>query len=164
MSKKSKRRRPKTRRRAPARFTAGSPVRVKTGTTVPDFPDIPLGGWSGRVIALNERSNPPTYLIEWDRCTLEQMHPVYRKRCERDGLGLESMWLDEDDIEPDTGEPAAIEQPTRIITRPLKLRNQDDRIRAIFGRTSDDALPEVDRPIVAGCARCASLQVPGDAC
>jgi hypothetical protein len=117
---------------------------VKTGTTVPDFPDIPLGGWSGTVIDVDERSNPPSYLIEWDRCTLNQMHPVYRKRCQRDGVRLESMWLDEDAVEPDTGEPVPIEQPTRIISRPLKMSNQDDRIRAICGLTSDDPLPEVD--------------------
>lgn len=29
---------------APARFAVGTQVRVKPGTTVPDFPDIPLGG------------------------------------------------------------------------------------------------------------------------
>ena len=27
------------------------------------------------------------------------MHPVYRKRCERDGLGLETMWLGEEDVD-----------------------------------------------------------------
>jgi hypothetical protein len=37
------------------------------------------------------------------------MHPVYRKRCERDGLELESMWLGENDIEPDSGGPPVIE-------------------------------------------------------
>ena len=111
---------------------------MKTGTTVRDFPDIPLGGWSGTVIERDESWNPPSYLIAWDRYTREQMHPVYRKRCERDGLELESMWLDEVDIEPDTGEPAAIEPPTRILTRPLKPSNQEDRIRAIFGLSSDD--------------------------
>jgi hypothetical protein len=145
MSKKSRRRRQKPRKRpAPARFATGIQVRVKTGTTDPDFPDIPLGGWSGMVLEVNHRSNRTTYLIEWDQRTLEHMHPIYRKRCERDGLGLESMWLAEDDIEPDTGEPIPIEQPTPIITRPLKMSDQDDRIRAILGLTSDDSLPEVD--------------------
>ena len=85
--------------RTPARFAAGAQVRVKPGTTDPDFPDIPLGGWAGTISEVDERSAPPTYLIEWDRHTLDHMHPVYRKRCERDGLELESMWLGEDDIE-----------------------------------------------------------------
>jgi hypothetical protein len=148
MSKKSRRRRPRTRKRpAPARFATGIQVRVKTGATVPDFPDIPLGGWSGTVIEVDDRSNLPSYLIEWDRCTLDQMHPVYRKRCERDGVGLESMWLGEDDVEPDTGEPVAIEQPTRIITRPLKMSDQDDRIRAICGLPATTPCPRWMRRI-----------------
>src|SRR5262245_22927393 len=130
--------------RTPARFAVGAQVRVKPGITVPDFEDIPLGGWSGAIREVDQRSAPPTYLIEWDRRTLEHMHPVYRKRCERDGLDLESMWLGEDDLEPDTGGPAAVEQPTEIRTRPLNPKDQDDRVRIALGLTSDDPLPEVD--------------------
>jgi hypothetical protein len=146
MSKKSKKRRPKGRKPpAHAKFATGIQVRVKKGRTVPEFPDIPLGGWSGTIMERDASLSPPDYLVEWDRYTLEQMHPVYHKRCQRDGLELESMWLDEDDIEPDTGAPAAIEQPARIFTRPLKPGDQNDRIRAIFGLTSDDPLPEVSQ-------------------
>src|SRR5262249_49743301 len=85
-----------------------------------------------------------TYLIEWDRQTLDHMHPIYRKRCERDGLELKSMWLGEDDLEPDSGGPAVIEQPTRIVSRPLNPKDEDDRVRIALGLTSDDPLPEVD--------------------
>jgi hypothetical protein len=122
----------------------GHHVRVKPGTTDPDFPDIPLGGWAGTIRDVNQRSNPPIYLIEWDQHTLDHMHSVYRKRCERDGLELKSMWLGEDDIEPDSGGSVIIEQPTSIVTRPLSKNKQDDRIRAIFGLTSDDPLPPVN--------------------
>jgi Calcium binding len=114
---------------------------VKPGTSDPDFKDIPLGGWSGTITAVDETTRRPTYLIEWDKRTLDQMHPVYLKRCERDDLELESMWLEDGDIELDTGEPVAIQQPTQIITRPLAKHDQDDRIRAIFELTSDDPLP-----------------------
>ncbi len=124
-----------------ARYGVGSHVRVKPGTTDPDFEDIPLGGWGGEISEVDQRSNPPTYLIEWDQHTLDHMHPVFRKRCERDGLEMESMWLGEDDLEPDSGGLAVIEQPTSIVTRPLSKDDQDDRIRAIFGLTSDDPLP-----------------------
>jgi hypothetical protein len=130
--------------RTTARFATGAQVRVKPGTTDPDFPDIPLGGWAGAIREVDQRSDPPTYLIEWDRHTLDHMHPVYRKRCERDGLELERMWLGEDDIEPDTGGPAIIEQPTSIVSRPLNEKDQDDRVRMALGLTSDDPLPGVD--------------------
>jgi hypothetical protein len=119
-------------------------VRVKRGTTDPDYADIPLGGWAGTVREGDHRTNPPTYLVEWTRSTLQQMHPIYRKRCERDGLELESMWLDEDKLEPDTGEAAIMEQPTNIRTRPLNEKDQDDRVRMALGLTGDDPLPEVD--------------------
>jgi hypothetical protein len=130
--------------RTTARFATGAQVRVKPGTTDPDFPDIPLGGWAGTIQDLDQRSAPPTYLIEWNRRTLDHMHPVYRKRCERDGLELESMWLGEDDIEADTGGPTAIEQPTSIVSRPLNPKDEDDRVRIALGLKSDDPLPEVD--------------------
>jgi hypothetical protein len=130
--------------RMPARFTAGAQVRVKPGTTIPDFSDIPLGGWAGTISEVDQRSAQPTYLIAWNRHTLDHMHPVYRKRCDRDGLELASMWLGEEDIEPDTGEPPVIEQPRSILTRPLNPKDEDDRVRMALGLTSDDPLPEVD--------------------
>ena len=142
--KKKKPRRPKVKSSFSARYGVGNHVRVKPGTTVPDFEDIPLGGWAGAICEVDQRSNPPTYLIEWDQRTLDHMHPVYRKRCERDGLGLDSMWLDESDLEPDSGEPAVIEQPTSIVTRPLSKDDQDDRVRIALGLTSDDPLPPMN--------------------
>jgi hypothetical protein len=142
-----KKKRPKRERASPtfpARFAVGDRVRVKPGTTVPDFEDIPLGGWAGTITEVDQRSNPPTYLIEWDKHTLDHMHPVHRKRYERDGLELESMWLGQDDLEVDSSEPPVIEQPTNIVTRPLRSDDQDDRVRIALGLTSDDPLPDVD--------------------
>ena len=40
--------------------------------------------------------------------------------------------------------PAAMEQPTNIVTRPLSMDEPDDRIRMVFGLTSDDPLPKPD--------------------
>ena len=96
----------------PPRFESGTKVRVKHGVRVPDFPDIPLGGWAGMVKEVEQAEGQTTYLIVWDRTTLRGMHPVYRKRCERDGLELDSMWLGEEDLEADDGTRVPIEQPT----------------------------------------------------
>jgi hypothetical protein len=151
--------------RTPARFATGAQVRVKPGTTDPDFPDIPLGGWAGTIQEVDARSAPPTYLIEWNQQTLDKMHPVYRRRCERDGLGLESMWLAEDDIEPDIGGPAVIEQPTNIVTRSLNENDEDDRVRIALGLTSDDPLPQVDEDTLRAYYRylAAHLTLPFEA-
>jgi len=142
--KKAKRTRHEKKSRTPARFATEAQVRVKPGTTDPDFPDIPLGGWAGTIRDVDQRSAPPTYLIAWNKHTLDHMHPVYRKRCERDGLELESMWLGEDDIEPDSGGPAVIEQPKSIVSHPLNPKDEDDRVRIALGLTSNDPLSEVD--------------------
>lgn len=128
---------------APPRFEPGTKVRVRHGVRDPDFPDVPLGGWAGTVKEVHRARGETTYLVTWDRRTLASLHPVYRKRCERDGLEFEAMWLGEGDIEPDEGEPAPIEQPGRIETRPLSEKDQDDRVRMVFGLTHEDPLPDV---------------------
>jgi hypothetical protein len=102
---------------------------------------MPIGGWCGSVAEVETSSQPCGYLIRWDQRTLGQMHPVFVKRCQRDDLEIDRMWLDETDLEADRGEMLAIEQPTAINTPPLDPSNQDDRIRAVFGLTTDDPLP-----------------------
>jgi len=126
-----------------AKFALNEFVRVRSGVTDPDFPDTPLGGWAGKIVEV-QSGDLPTYLIRWNKTTLASIHPIYRKRCERDGFAFEEMWLAEDDFEPDTGCPVVLEQPTKIVTPPLSMKDQDDRIRAVFGLTRDDLLPDVD--------------------
>ena len=128
---------------APAKFSVGTIVRVKAGTRDADYPDMPIGGWTGTIQDVDQQAHPKLYLVEWNQDTLDQMHPVYRKRCQRDDLEMESMWLVEDELELDTGEPTKVEQPTNLVSRPLSKDDQDDRIRAIFELTSDDPLPHV---------------------
>src|SRR5436853_614499 len=41
---------------ASARFAVGALVRVRAGTVVPDFADIPLGGWAGTISEVDTRS------------------------------------------------------------------------------------------------------------
>jgi hypothetical protein len=143
-------------------FRMGNKVRVKYGVIDPDFPDIPLGGWTGIVTEVEQADGQITYEIKWDKRALSGMHPVYRKRCDRDGLGLETMWLGEEDIEPDDGIPVSIEQPTKIKTPPLSEKDQDDRVRMALGLTHDDPLPEVSRKTLLAYYRylAANLKFP----
>jgi hypothetical protein len=131
--------------RGPAspRFEPGAKVRVRYGVADPDFPDIPLGGWAGAIETVEIVDDQITYEVKWDRKTLDGMHPVYRKRRERDGLDLEPMWLGQENHEADDGIPVPIEQPTRILTPPLSEKDQDDRVRGALGWTHEDPLPEV---------------------
>lgn len=137
MSKRTKKHKPP----APARFKIGDRVRVRPGTRDDDHPDIPLGGWAGTISEVHNRG---MYSVRWSQETLASIHPIYKRRCAIDGTVLEEYWLGEDDLELDPGEPLAIEQPTHITPRPLSVENQGDRVRMVFGLTSDDSLPAVD--------------------
>jgi len=126
----------------PPQFRSGDKVRVKLGTRDPDFPDFPLGGWAGTIRELDQDSERHLYEVIWTDATLEQAPPIYRHRCEREGLDPESMWLAEEELILDPGGPVALEPPGQLIPRPLQPFDQEDRIRAILGLTSDDPLPE----------------------
>jgi Calcium binding len=126
------------------RFQVGDKVRVKPGVSDPDFPDMPLGGWSGTVTEIIEHEGQVNCVFELDERTLASLHPIFKQRSEIDGLDIGFMGVCQEDIEPDDGTLRPIEQPTVIVPRPLSPDDQDDRVRMVFGLTHDDFLPEVD--------------------
>jgi hypothetical protein len=95
------------------KFAVADSVRVKSGVMDPDYRDIPLGGWRGTISQVWEVT-PPLYLIQWDGETLENIPPIYRKRCQRDGFVLEEIWLSEEELEADLGGPVLMEQPPGV--------------------------------------------------
>jgi hypothetical protein len=125
------------------RFNVGDKVRVSSGVSDADYDDLTIGGWAG-TIAEVENGTPPTLLVRWSRQTLKKQSPIDRKRSERDGFDGSEMWLVEGDLEPDIGGPITVEPPHIVVTRPLSMNDQDDRIRAVFELTSDDPLPKAD--------------------
>lgn len=60
----------------------------------------------------------------------------------------ERYWLGQDDLEPDDGGPLEIEGPEEITTEPLSHKDQDDRIRMVFGLDSNDPLPKADEEML----------------
>ena len=127
------------------RFSVGDKVRVKRGVFACKYADIPLGGWAGTIIEV-QYSPKSRYLIEWNPKTLESIHPIYERRCERDGRKHTEMWLAHADVVRDKGGRLSIVAPKTIISAPLSKHNQEDRIRAVFGLTSDDLLPSAIDP------------------
>jgi len=123
------------------KFKIGDQVRVKHGITDVEYPDMPMGGWAGTISEIHKEG---MYTVRWSRETLDAIHPVFKKRCERDGMVLEEYWLGDDDLESDSGDPPEIDHPKEIKTKPLSPKDQDDRIRMVLGLTSNDPLPDVD--------------------
>lgn len=126
----------------PTKFQVGERVRVKQGIRDADYPDMPLGGWVGTISEVHDHG---MYTVRWSQDTLDAIHPVYLKRCERDGMDSEQYWLGDDDLELDAGGPLTLEHPTKIRTTPLSPNDQDDRVRTVFDLTSNDPLPDVDK-------------------
>ena len=87
------------------RLSVGSLVRVKRGVTAPNDPEMPLGGWCGRVYELSGS----LCLVHWSGATLEAVRPAYRERWEQDDEDFRTMWLHEKMLEADPGEPLCIE-------------------------------------------------------
>ena len=128
-----------------AAFAKGDLVRVKPGVVHDRYPDIPLGGWVGKVKRIGWLT-PLDYTVRWTKPTLHQTHPVFRTRCRRDEMKPSKYWLAEDQLEAAAEEtPVAMEQPTNLVTRPLSSDDPDDRVRMALGLTSDDGLPGADR-------------------
>ena len=87
-------------------FQVGDKVRVKPGVIDPDFPDMPLGGWTGTITEIIEHEDQINCVFELDERTLASIHPIYEQRCEIDGLDYRFfMGLGQDEIEPDDGTP-----------------------------------------------------------
>ena len=124
------------------KFTVGDRVRVKRGVMDLGYSDMPLGGWAGTVIEVRDEGE--TCVVRWSRETLSAIHPVFKSRCEIDGCDYEEYTFDEDDLEPDPGGPLDIVHPTEITTEPLSPRDENDRVRMVFGLTSNDPLPGVE--------------------
>ena len=88
------------------KFTVDSQVRVKKGVTAPNCPDMPMGGWCGKVY----QASGSICLVHWSETTLEAIHSIHRERWQRDGVDFRLMWLRENVLEADSGEPLCIEQ------------------------------------------------------
>ena len=124
----------------PARCQGPGQIRV----IVPDFSDIPLGGWSGTITEVEQSEGVTVFLIKWDR-----RRSRMSTRSTASGVsGTDLKWKPcgwvRRTSSPTTAPPFPIEQPTTIVTPPLSVKDQDDRIRAVFGLTHDDPIPQVN--------------------
>ncbi len=76
-------------------FAKGELVQVKHGVAHEQYPDIPLGGWVGKIKRIGWLT-PIAYAVHWTQQTLGQAQAVYFNRCQRDHLKPHRHWLEED--------------------------------------------------------------------
>lgn len=80
----------------------GDAVRVKTGTACPEFPELDMGGWQGRVTVVSDvgADLEPTVDIAWDSITLRHLPEWYVADSLRRGLSVGEYVLAMSDVEP----------------------------------------------------------------
>ena len=82
-----------------------APILPGKGATAFKHTDMSLGGWCGRVYQVSGA----ICLVHWSEATLKAIHPSHRERWQRDGVDFQVMWLQENVLEVDPGEPLCIE-------------------------------------------------------
>ncbi|HVC95986.1 MAG TPA: SEC-C metal-binding domain-containing protein [Pirellulales bacterium] len=126
---------------AQPRFQRGDVVRVKSGVRHYNYPDLPIGGWTGEIVEIDLDGDGHDFRVDWSIVTLGNMHRVYVERCERDDMDESTMWLAGDELEADDGAPATIEQPNFPA---WAMHAGDEQLAAIFGLGDDDPIPDTD--------------------
>jgi hypothetical protein len=83
------------------KIKTGDIVIVKQGVNEPDLEEFEIGGWQGRVIAIDTKFDKGNVLctIEWDSITLGRIPSKYIEQSEREGLEWEKMTLFESELE-----------------------------------------------------------------
>jgi hypothetical protein len=125
----------------PPRFAVGDRVRVRSGTHLPDYPDIPLGGWAGVIEEHETPRSANLYLVCWNDGTLEAMPAIFRMRVDPTAQPNASALA--------TGPRAGCRRSHRWSNRrrwfPAAASElPEDRVRKLFGLTSDDPLPPIN--------------------
>jgi hypothetical protein len=82
------------------KLPSGTPVRVKPGILMPEFPDVDISGWTGMVSDSQGRGPDLKYFVEWDSATLARIPEAYRRHCESNGLFHGMVCLKGAEIEP----------------------------------------------------------------
>ena len=83
-----------------SRLAPGSTVRVKSGVTLPEFPEHSIAGWTGTVRENQGHGDNLQLIIEWDDPTVDAMPQSYHNHCERHGLYFKMVCLPATQVEP----------------------------------------------------------------
>jgi hypothetical protein len=80
-------------------ISIGTVIRVKTGVTSPEFPEVSHAGWAGNVVELTGKKSALKYVIEWNDQTIDDIPTEYRDLCEQNNLFYRMACFDAKQIE-----------------------------------------------------------------
>lgn len=127
------------------RLRRGDVVHIKPGSPHSNYPDLPMGGWSGTIEQIQRQKRGPLRRcwVRFFKSTTDRLHPVYEDRERRDNedCDLWDNWVLAHLLEPGQVSPEAIEQPHL----PAWAEKAGDRqVRALFGLEPDEPYPDCE--------------------
>ena len=130
-------------------FSIGDLVQVKDGVMDLNWPDLPLGGWVGRIDKTRRTVNGPKYDVTWTPETLADAHPIYQMLSDDELLNPAKYddLLETDLILHQEGTPILLADPgdvTHYTDRPLSPDDFFDRLRMVFGLKALEEIPWPD--------------------
>ena len=108
-----------------SKFSVGDSVVVKDGVKCPDWEEISIGGWQGRVTQVNEEGGV-VIAIKWDSVTLRSVPDHYIEQSEREGFGWDEMYLRPGDVT--AAQPRDTEQDITTASDEIESRHAWDSL------------------------------------
>lgn len=65
---------------------AGQTVQVQAGIHMPEFEDLPIGGWKGIVLETSGTGAKMKVILEWNDETVAKIPENYKAHCDSQGL------------------------------------------------------------------------------
>jgi len=65
---------------------AGQTVQVQAGVNMPEFDDLPIGGWRATVLETSGTGAKMKVILEWDQATTALIPESYKSHCDSQGL------------------------------------------------------------------------------
>lgn len=125
----------------------GNSVRVKDGIMSPDFDNLKIGGWEGRIVDFNDT----TLTIELDSITLSRLSENYLIDCFADEREFSLLYLERNEVEltvpRDTRRATAKKQ--QDINLKYSLKDAEKRIAIILEADKIEKAEELEEGVEA---------------
>ena len=130
-------------------FQVGNLIQIKDGVMDLNWPDLPVGGWVGRIDKVHRQAEGPKYDVTWTSETLAQAHPIYEMLANEELLNSAEYEgiCESEAVLYQEGTPIILADPgdvTHYTDRPLSPDDFIDRIRMVFGLKALDDIPWPD--------------------
>jgi hypothetical protein len=131
------------------KFKVGDSIKVIEGTVDPDYDHINIGGWYGRIFAIEELDGEDgtLYTIEWDSISLKSLDSEIILECIEEGIDYKYISLLESDIEKTVArdKPEDVKEAIAFLDEEFfwtDLGEQGERIRRVISTTKSKS--EID--------------------